>query len=275
MSVHSVHSVHPLARRLAENIQQLRQRAPLVHNITNFVVMNLTANALLACGASPVMAHARQEVEEMVGLAGALVLNIGTLTPEWVQSMLAAGQRANRLGLPIVLDPVGAGATSLRTESARMLARDLRLSLVRGNASEVLAMAGLGEGAKGVDSRHGVEEAAQAAGQLAQALATPVAITGPVDLITDGSTTYRVANGHALMGRVTGMGCTASALIGAFLAVEPDPLAAAACALSYLGQAGEEAAAQARGPASFMMALLDALYYLEPERLEQGARISG
>lgn len=263
-----------LAPRVASDLLLVRGKSPLVHNITNLVVMNFTANALLAAGASPVMAHAREEVEEMVGLAGALVLNIGTLTPAWVESMLIAGRRANELGVPIVMDPVGAGATKLRTESARMLLKELSLTMVRGNASEIMALAGQGAGAKGVDSRHGVEEAADAAGELARSLKTPVAITGAVDLITDGSATYRVANGHPLMGRVTGMGCAATALIGAFLAVETNPLVATACALSFFGQAGEEAANRCQGPASFMTALLDALYYLTPEQVSRGARIT-
>lgn len=263
-----------VASRAAENLAAVRDRHPLVHNITNFVVMNLTANALLACGAAPVMAHAREEVEEMVGLAGALVLNIGTLTPDWVESMLAAGKRANQLGTPVILDPVGAGATRLRTDSARRILGEVRLAVVRGNASEVLALAGEGAGARGVDSTHDVEEAAQAAAELAGRLNTPVAITGEVDLVTDGRLVWRVANGHPLMGRVTGMGCTATALIGAFLAVEPDPAFAAASALAYLGLAGQRAASAAAGPASFMTGLLDALYYLTEKDLENGAAIT-
>lgn len=260
--------------RAAQNLAAVRRQHPLVHNITNFVVMNVTANALLACGAAPVMAHAREEVEEMAGLSGALVLNIGTLTPAWVESMLAAGRRANQLGIPVVLDPVGAGATRLRTDSARRILGEVRLAVVRGNASEVLALAGEGAGARGVDSTHGVEEAAQAAAELADSLGAPVAITGAVDLVTDGKAVWRVANGHPLMGRVTGMGCTASALIGAFLAVEPDPAFAAASALAYLGLAGQRAAQGAAGPASFLTGLLDALYAMTEKELEDGAAIS-
>jgi hydroxyethylthiazole kinase len=275
MSAPASPAVRAAASRAAENLAAVRDKHPLVHNITNFVVMNLTANALLACGAAPVMAHAREEVEEMVGLAGALVLNIGTLTPDWVESMLAAGKRANQLGTPVILDPVGAGATRLRTDSARRILGEVRLAVVRGNASEVLALAGEGAGARGVDSTHDVEEAASAAAELAGRLNTPVAITGEVDLVTDGKAVWRVANGHPLMGRVTGMGCTATALIGAFLAVEPDPAFAAASALAYLGLAGQRAASAAAGPASFMTGLLDALYYLTEKDLENGAAISG
>lgn len=274
MSAPTSPAARAAASRAAANLAAVRRQRPLVHNITNFVVMNVTANALLACGAAPVMAHAREEVEEMAGLAGALVLNIGTLTPEWVESMLAAGKRANQLGTPVILDPVGAGATRLRTDSARRILGEVRLAVVRGNASEVLALAGEKAGARGVDAVHGVEEAASAAAELAGSLNTPVAITGEVDLVTDGRALWRVANGHPLMGRVTGMGCTATALIGAFLAVEPDPAFAAASALAYLGLAGQQAASAAAGPASFMVGLLDNLYAMTEKTLEDGAAIS-
>ncbi|MFZ5586702.1 MAG: hydroxyethylthiazole kinase [Thermodesulfobacteriota bacterium] len=261
-------------QRAAERLAAIRERQPLVHNITNFVVMNTTANALLACGASPVMAHAAEEVEQMVSFAGALVLNIGTLTPPWIESMLLAAKKARALGVPAVLDPVGSGATELRTQASRRIIGEAGVSLVRGNASEVLSLADRAGRTKGVDSAHSVDEAAQAGRELALAIATPVAITGAVDLVTDGQRSLRVANGHAMLTRVTGTGCLATAIIGAFLAVEPDPLAAAACALAYVGLAGERAAAISPGPGSLQVNLLDALYNLTPEDLAQGARIS-
>ena len=177
-----------LAQKASENLKALRTKKPLIHNITNYVVMNYTANALLACGASPVMAHAPEEVEEMVSFAGALVLNIGTLTNAWVDSMLIAGKKANELNIPIVLDPVGSGATKLRTESAKRLINELSVSVIRGNASEILSLAREGSRTKGVDSIHSVEEAADAALMLAKELNTTLAITGPIDLITDGRT---------------------------------------------------------------------------------------
>jgi hydroxyethylthiazole kinase len=237
--------------------------------------MNYTANALLACGASPVMAHASEEVEEMVSLAGALVLNIGTLTPAWIEAMLKAGKRANALHIPVILDPVGAGATSLRTDSAKRLIEGLSIHVIRGNASEILSLAREIKGArpKGVDSVHTVDEAAEAAAALARDLRTTLAITGAVDLITNGERLCRVLNGHEMMGYVTGTGCTATAIIGAFLAVETNPLDAAATALSYFGLAGEKAATRATGPGSFQTALLDALYEMEPEELRAGAKI--
>jgi hydroxyethylthiazole kinase len=262
-----------LARKAAENLKNLRKKKPLIHNITNFVVMNYTANALLACGVSPVMAHAPEEVEEMVSFAGALVLNIGTLTPYWIDSMLKAGKKANQLKVPIILDPVGSGATKLRTESAKRLIDELSIQVVRGNASEVLSLAHEGSRTKGVDSIHSVDDAADAALILAKELNTTLAITGKADLITDGERIYRVSNGHELMGYVTGTGCTATVIIGAFLAVDPDPVTATTTGLAYFGLAGEKAAAIAQAPGSFMIAMLDSLYTLDEKDMEKGAKI--
>lgn len=262
-----------LAQKAAENLKNLREKKPLIHNITNFVVMNYTANALLACGASPVMAHASEEVEEMVTFASALVLNIGTLTPYWVDSMLKAGRRANELNIPIILDPVGSGATKLRTDSAKRLIDEVSIKVVRGNASEVLSLAHEGSKTKGVDSIHTVDEAADAALTLSKELNTTLAITGKVDLITDGERIYRVSNGHDLMGYCTGTGCTATVLIGAFLAVDSDPVIATTTALAYFGLAGEKAATKAQSPGSFQIAMLDALYTIDEKQMEEGAKI--
>lgn len=262
-----------LAQKTAANLSELRNRKPLIHNITNFVVMNFTANALLAFGASPVMAHAPEEVAEMVAFAGALVLNIGTLTHGWVDSMLKAGKKANELGIPIVLDPVGAGATALRTDTARKLTEVLTISVIRGNASEVLSLAGRDAQTKGVDAVHGVDEAESAAILLSQKLETTLAITGPTDLVTDGKSVLRVMNGHERMGMVTGTGCVATSLIGAFLSVDQNRLEAAATALAAFGLAGELAAMESKGPGSFHPALLDALYNMNTEMLQTGVRI--
>ena len=264
-----------LGEKAGANLKRMREMCPLVHNITNFVVMNLTANALLACGASPVMAHAHEEVEEMASFAGALVLNIGTLTPYWIESMLLAGRKANEKNTPIILDPVGSGATRLRTESARKLIDELKITVIRGNASEVLSLANEGSKTKGVDSLHSVEEAADAALTLSRELGSILAITGEVDLVTDGRRVLRVANGHAMMGRITGTGCTATALMGAFLAAAEDPVEASAGALAYFGLAGEKAAALAQAPGSFQAAMMDALYTIDEAELAEGARISG
>ncbi len=261
-------------KQAADNLVSIREQKPLVHNITNHVVMNVTANALLAAGASPVMAHAVEEVEDMVSLAGALVLNIGTLSPPWVDAMLLAGKAANERGVPVILDPVGSGATAYRTETSRRILMEVKVGVLRGNASEVLSLARSESTTKGVDSVHGVDEAAETARGLARDLSTTLVITGQEDLVTDGERVCRVANGHELMGRITGSGCTATALIGAFHAVDEDPVRAAATALAFYGLAGERAAGESRGPGSFQTALLDALNALTPQEAAEGARIS-
>jgi hydroxyethylthiazole kinase len=262
-----------LSERAAENLAQVREKKPLIHNITNFVVMNYTANALLAMGASPVMAHAQNEVEEMVSFAGALVLNIGTLTDAWIASMVKAGVKASGQGTPIILDPVGSGATPLRTDSARQIISETKITVIRGNASEILSLRRENSKTKGVDSIHSVEDAADTARILAEELQTTLAITGPVDLVTDGQRIVRVSNGHPLMGYVTGTGCTATTVIGAFLAVDDDPLRAAVTALAFFGLAGEVAGNRASAPGSFMIQMLDALYTITPAELTKGCKI--
>ena len=263
-----------LAVRCAENLEKIRQNKPLIHNITNYVVMNYTANVLLAAGASPVMAHAENEVEEMVGFAGALVINIGTLSDSWINSMLTAGRKASKLGTPIVLDPVGSGATRLRTETSKTIAAETNVTIIRGNASEILSLHNEDSKSKGVDSLHSVDEAEGSAMVLAKELGATLAITGPVDFITDGTRILRVENGHPMMPMVTGTGCSATAIIGAFGAVELDPLMAAANGLAFFGLAGELAGKTAHGPGSFMTAILDALYQITPDDVVAGCKIS-
>lgn len=263
-----------ISARAADNLRKLREVKPLVHNITNFVVMNFTANTLLAAGASPVMAHAENEVEEMVSFAKALVLNIGTLTDDWVDAMVKAGKKATSLGVPIILDPVGAGATLLRTAAAQRILAETKVSVVRGNASEILALSGGNAKNRGVDAADSVEVATEQAVLMARELGVTVAVTGPVDFITDGHRIIRVTNGHSLMSSVTGTGCGASAVIAAFAVIDPDPVSAAATALAYFGLAGERAAEGAAGPGSFMIRFLDALYNLTPEELERDCKIT-
>ena len=256
------------------DLAAIRERKPLVHQITNYVVMNETANATLALGALPVMAHAREEVEEMAALAGALVLNIGTLSPAWVEAMLAAGRAANSAGVPVVLDPVGAGATSYRTETARRLLQEIDVAVVRGNAAEIATLAGRDAEIRGVESIGASDSAAELAGAAARELGTVVAVTGAVDQVSDGEQTVAVANGHPLLATITGSGCMATAITGCFVAVRPDtPLAAAAEALVAFGVAGEDAAHEARGPGSFHVALYDALHALDPAVLDERAKL--
>lgn len=255
-------------------LEKIRREHPLVHNITNYVVMNFTANVLLALGASPVMAHAVEEVEEMVGLAGALVINIGTLSHAWIESMSRAARAARDRSVPIVLDPVGAGATRFRTDTARRLMDEAPVTVLRGNASEVLAVAGQKGTTRGVDSVHGAEEAWLAARDLAKSYGSIVAVTGAEDFVTDGSRVARIANGHALMGRITGTGCAASAITGAFCAAEKDAFAGAMGALVTFGIAGEIAARPSPGPGSFQVGLLDALDAIDAARIKERARVT-
>ncbi len=258
----------------AELLERVRVRSPLIHHITNFVVMNDTANATLALGALPVMAHAKEEVAEMVGAAGALVLNPGTLEPDWVEAMLIAGRRANELGIPIVYDPVGVGATAYRIETAKRFLRELKISVVRGNSGEVGSLAGAGGLVKGVESVEGVADPVAVARSFAGRIGATVAITGKRDILSDGAQVAGVDNGHEMMKLVTGTGCMSTTVVAVFCAVESDRLAAATAALTCYGIAGQEAARVSRGPGSFRAALLDALYALTPKQVEAAAKVA-
>jgi hydroxyethylthiazole kinase len=255
-------------------LASLREARPLVHQITNYVVMNETANATLALGALPVMAHAPEEVEEMVGLAGALVLNIGTLSKNWVEAMLLAGRAANEREIPIVLDPVGAGATRYRTETAKRLLDELDIAVVRGNVGEIATLVGAEAEVRGVESISAVDASAELARRAGRHLGVVAAVTGAVDYVSDGEQVVGLANGHALLGSVSGTGCMATAISGCFLAVKPKaPLEAAAEALAAFGVAGEDAAVTARGPGTFHANLYDALAALDPYSLDTRARV--
>ena len=256
-------------------LRELRGRKPLVHQITNYVVMNETANATLAIGALPVMAHAPQEVEEMVGLASALVLNIGTLSEHWIEAMLIAGRSANTRGIPVVLDPVGAGATEYRTETARRILDEVDVTVLRGNAGEVATLVGAEAEVRGVESVASGLEAAELAREAGRQLGLVASVTGAVDHASDGERLLAVANGHPLLAAVTGTGCISSALTGCFLAAKTEePLEASAEALAALGVAAEDAAAKAEGPGTFHAQLYDALAALDPDTLDGRALIS-
>jgi hydroxyethylthiazole kinase len=257
----------------ATSLRAIRTEHPLIHQITNYVVMNETANITLAIGASPVMAHALAEVEEMAGYAGALVLNIGTLSPEWVDAMVLAGRAANRHGAPVVLDPVGAGATRMRTDACRRILAEVAVAIVRGNAAEVSALIGEAAKIRGVDSVSAGDPEALAAA-AARALGCTVAVTGPVDHIAGPGGSAAVSNGVAILGQVTGTGCMSTALCGCFAAVNrDDPLRAATEALAAFGVAAEHAAVGARGPGSFHVNLYDCVAGLGPETLDSEVRI--
>jgi hydroxyethylthiazole kinase len=258
-----------------DSLRRLRETKPLVHQITNYVVMNETANATLALGALPVMAHAREEVEEMVAIAGALVLNIGTLSPDWVDAMLLAGRAANAHGVPVVLDPVGVGATTYRTDTAKLLLEQVQVTVLRGNAGEVATLVGVAAEVRGVESIGAGDDPAALARAAGAKLGLVASVTGPVDHVSDGEAVVAVENGHPLLASITGTGCMSSALTGCFLAVNHErPLEAAAEALVAFGVAGEDAARSAKGPGSFHVALYDSLAALDPATLDARARTS-
>jgi len=260
--------------RTGEDLRALRERKPLVHQITNYVVMNETANATLAIGALPVMAHAEEEVEEMTSVAGALVLNIGTLSQPWIEAMLLAAKAANAAGVPVVLDPVGAGATRFRTETAKRILDDADIAIVRGNAAELATLAGREAEIRGVESIGANDSGAELATAAAVALGCVAAVTGPVDHVSDGEQVIAIRNGHELLGAVSGTGCMATAITGCFVAVAPDrPLEAAAEALVAFGVAGEDAARGAKGPGTFHAGLYDALYNLDPDTIDSRAEV--
>ena len=251
------------ANEIISDLERVRAKSPLVHNITNYVAMNSTANALLAVGASPVMAHAGEEVEDMVAIASALVVNIGTLSEPWVAAMAKALARAGQRGIPIVLDPVGVGATPYRTRAFRALLEKARPAVIRGNASEIIAVVGERAATKGVDSGDPAEGALAAAQRLSREHGCAVCVSGETDYILEAGDMAVIKNGHPLMPRVTGLGCTASALCGAFAAVQADRLRATVSAMAVMGIAGEIAAEKSAGPGSMQVNFLDALYSLD------------
>ena len=251
---------------LSAAINAVRTQSPLVHNITNYVVMNNTANALLAIGASPVMAHWVSEMEEMTAIASALVINIGTLDDKWIEGMLAAGKAARRRGIPIVLDPVGAGATSQRTEAAMKIIEECHPTIIRGNASEIMALVDAGVKSKGVDSSASSDDALESAKRLAADTGSVVVISGEVDYITNGTEVNTVEGGNPIMTSVTGMGCTSTSIVGAFAAVVSNPMVAATAAMAVMSLAGERAAEYSRGNGSMQVNFLDELCNLTSEK---------
>ncbi|WP_439345928.1 hydroxyethylthiazole kinase [Vacuolonema iberomarrocanum] len=254
-------------------ISTVRSQHPLVHNITNYVVMNITANALLAVGASPVMAHALEEMEEMASLASALVINLGTLSMPWIEAMKTAKQVASQRGIPIILDPVGAGATQLRTRTARELVEDCSSLIIRGNASEICALANEAVKTRGVDSTLTSDHAVEAATLLAGQHTAIVVISGETDHVVSPERHVEVHNGDRIMAQVTGMGCVSTALLGAFAAVTSDRFDAAVATMVAMGVAGELAVGRSEGPGTFVPHFIDALARLSPDLLTAHARI--
>lgn len=243
--------------KAAETLKLMREKSPLVHHITNWVTINDCAQIVRRWGCLPVMAHAIEEVEDMVALASALVLNIGTLTPELIEAMLKAARAANKKGIPVVLDAVGAGATRLRTDQALRLLGEAHIDVLKGNAGEVATLAGVKAEVRGVESISVGGDMGQAAKSLAARLKNIVAVTGVSDLVTDGRKILRVDYGHPLMGKVVGTGCVSTSTVGCFLAVGKDRLRLAAEALACFSLAGERAAKTAKGPGDFMAAMFN------------------
>ncbi len=258
-------------KKYVEMDQLIRAKRPMIHHITNYVVMNVTANVTLAMGASPVMAHANEEVEEMVAFASAHVLNPGTLSPHWISAMLKSGKRAKELGIPIVLDPVGAGATRMRTEACRQILQEVRPDVIRGNQAEVMILAGEDARIQGVDSLETGQAPVEAFKALARQTGAVICVTGPIDYVTDGEKVFRIENGHPMMGNVTGTGCSSTTAVAVFCAAGGANAEACALGLAVFGACGELAAEESRGPGSFQVAILDALYNA-PSR-DLGARL--
>ncbi len=264
-----------LKDQICSSLNLIRERRPLVHSITNLVVMNETANAILCLGALPIMSHAVEEVEEMVALADALVLNIGTLTPSWIDAMELAGKRASALKKPVILDPVGAGTTKLRTEACKRLLSSVNITIVRGNAGELAALIGVSSEVRGVESIGTSETSEHIATCFAKEFSCVAAVTGAIDVVSSGASTARISNGDAMLGRVVGTGCISSVIVGSFAAVDRDPFTAAIGGLVTLGIAGELAATctEDKGPGAFHVELYNALAAVSPDHIRSRAKV--
>ena len=266
-----------------EIFANVKQKSPLVHNITNYVTVNDCANMLLACGGSPIMADEPEDAVEITAICGGLNINIGTLNRRTIPAMFAAGKRANELGHPVVLDPVGAGASTLRTETALGLLKEVTFTVIRGNISEIKTLA-LGSGTtRGVDAdvadsvtEENLDGAVAFARDFARRTGAVIAITGAIDIVTDGARAFCIRNGRPEMSAITGTGCQLSALAAAFVTANPDhPLEAAAAALCAMGLCGETAygrMSELDGNSSYRNYIIDAMYRLTPAALEKGAK---
>ncbi len=258
---------------LAHIIDRVRQNEPVVHAITNWITAGDVANALRAIGAHPIMAISQVEIEEIASKAHSFVLNLGTPDPSRVNAMLLAGKKANRLGRPVIFDPVGTGTSLFRKKSAERILSEVRVAVIRGNQAEIGFLTGMGGESRGVDSTRGPEDLQKSVRRLSEKTGATIVMSGPEDFVVKNEKMLIIGNGDPMMGRVIGTGCMLSAVIGAFSGVEEDALIAAAGAVVFFGLAGERAALQAKGPGSFKAALLDALFMLKPEDIQKGAKI--
>ncbi|MBI2659925.1 hydroxyethylthiazole kinase [Candidatus Woesearchaeota archaeon] len=258
---------------ISEIFGKVRSNKPLVHHITNWVTIYDCANMTRAFGALPVMAHAKEESADMAAIASSLVLNIGTLTPELIDSMIAAGKSANKKNIPVVLDAVGVGATKLRDNEALRILKEIKVDIIKGNASEIAKLAGMNVTTRGVESTEVEANLADLAKDFANKANSTVVITGKQDIISDGKKVYLVNNGHQMMGSIVGTGCMAASIIGAFAGVEKDYAKASAYALASFGIAGELAAQNSKGPGTFKENLYDEAFNLDAKKLTQMAKI--
>ncbi|GIM29604.1 hydroxyethylthiazole kinase [Clostridium polyendosporum] len=261
---------------IANLLKNVREKSPLVHHITNYVTVNDCANITLAIGASPIMADDKKEVEQMVSLVSALVINIGTLNERTIESMVLAGKKANERGIPVILDPVGIGATTLRTDTVRTLINNIKFSVIKGNMSEIKLVAGEKVEIKGVDSAASEEGAVQIAKDLSKQLNCVIAITGAKDIITDGDRVLYAQNGHKLLGRVTGTGCMTASLIGSYCGANKDYLMATAAAVITMGIAGEksmESLKDGEGIGSFKVRLFDNVFNLTTDEIKERGKV--
>jgi hydroxyethylthiazole kinase len=269
----------------SEIIKNVKNNTPLVHNITNYVTVNDCANILLACGGSPIMADDIEEVEEIVSISSALVINIGTLNSRTIESMIKAGKKANELNIPVILDPVGVGASSLRTDTANKLLNEIKFAVVRGNISEIKAL-GItdAKGAKGVDAdladsinEENLDEVVEYIKSLSEKLSSVVAVTGAIDIVSDSKKTYIIRNGHPMMGKISGTGCMLSSIIGAYCGANKDNIidatAAAVCIIGLSGElAYEKILKNDEGTSMLRTHLIDFMSKIDDEILEEGAK---
>lgn len=265
-----------IQQRISENLAAVKAKSPLIHHLTNYVTVNDCANIVLALGASPVMADDLEEVEDMVSIASALVINIGTLNARTIESMLTAGKKAKALGIPVILDPVGVGATGLRTRTAERIIKEVKPNVIRGNMSEIKVLAGLNVAIKGVDSVADEENGSQIAKKLASEWGCIIAITGKVDFVSDGESVYAIENGHPMLANVTGTGCMTTSLIGAYCGANSDALISTIAGITSMGLAGEwayQSLSPHEGSGTFRVRLIDAIYNLTPEQLARGGKI--
>ncbi len=264
-------------------LENVRSKSPLIHNITNYVTVNDCANALLACGGSPIMADDRAEVEEITSICGGLNINIGTLNSRTIESMHLAGSKANELGHPVVLDPVGAGASALRTNTALALMEDIKFSVIRGNISEIKTLAGSDAATQGVDANiedrvtdDNLDSAVAFAKAFAKKTGAVIAITGAIDIVASSEKAFIIRNGNAMMSSVTGTGCMLSAISAAYITANPDSMleatAAAVCLMGLSGEIAYERLGEQDGNSSYRNYIIDAIYNMTPEMLEEGAK---